>query len=76
MNSAISLENLSKLLNKTVYYGHANVVPYIQINERWVITQNSVTNLLELNDLETYTWQEIGKEDLTELVMAVSRLPT
>jgi len=74
MSSTISIYNLSKLLNKSVYYGHANQVPYIQVNEKWVITQDPLSKCFELNDLETYTWREISKEDIPGLVMAISRL--
>ncbi|WP_335314782.1 hypothetical protein [Olivibacter sp. CPCC 100613] len=58
------LNRLSIRLKRKIEYSGKFCVPFLRIDERWVLTESFESKQLELNDLESYTWEGIKEEDL------------
>lgn len=59
-----TLHKLSIRLKREVEYSCKFYIPFLRINERWVLTESLDNRQLELNDLQSYTWEKIQEEDL------------
>lgn len=71
MNRRFSLKNLSKSLCRKIEYTDVFNIPYLRIDDRWVLTASFESEEeIELNDLTNYTWRKFDGEDLKALTKA------
>lgn len=62
----LSLESFGKLLKAEILtIGDVNL---IQLNERYVLTENPVNKEVELNNLETYVSTSLSTYDITDIL--------
>uniref|UniRef100_F4CCB0 Uncharacterized protein n=1 Tax=Sphingobacterium sp. (strain 21) TaxID=743722 RepID=F4CCB0_SPHS2 len=62
----LSLESLGKLLKTEILT--IGDVSLIQLNERYVLTENPVNKEVELNNLETYASTSLSTYDITDIL--------
>ncbi|MDM8176439.1 MULTISPECIES: hypothetical protein [Olivibacter] len=62
----LSLESLGKLLKAEILT--IGDVSLIQLNERYVLTENPVNKEVELNNLETYASTSLSTYDITDIL--------
>jgi len=64
------LKNLSAVLKLAIKTDNLFQIPYVQVNEQFVITEHFVTKELEINDLLTYSWEPLNEGDLKEILLS------
>ncbi|MCL4638528.1 MAG: hypothetical protein M5Z89_06010 [Olivibacter sp.] len=62
----LSLESLGKLLKAEILT--IGDISLIQLNERYVLTENPVNKEVELNNLETYASTSLSTYDITDIL--------
>lgn len=63
------LKNLSTVLKLAIKTDNLFQIPYVQVNEQFVITEHFVTKELEINDLSTYSWEPLNEGNLKEILL-------
>lgn len=66
-----NLHTLSILLDVQIQDNNIGEVPYISLDERYIVTEDSFTKELELNDLHLYQW---SVKSLSEILNFAARL--
>lgn len=62
----LTLLTLSKILKINIQHDNTGKVPYLKLNEKHIITEHHATKELEINDLESYEWQPLSSENITD----------
>ncbi|MDM8176703.1 hypothetical protein QT327_20540 [Olivibacter sp. 47] len=63
-----SLESLSISLCREIEYTDVFNIPYLRIDNRWIITASFESEEdIEINDLINYTWRKFDLNDLKAL---------
>lgn len=65
----LTLPTLSKLLKIKIQYDNIGEVPYLRLNEKYIITEHYLTKEIEINDLESYEWQTLSNENITDYLV-------
>lgn len=64
----ISLNYLSNLLKIDLKTDNIGEVPYLKLNDKYVITENFLTKELELNNLENYEWHCLSFDEIRNIL--------
>lgn len=64
----INLYNLSNLLKIDLKTDNIGEVPYLKLNDKYVITEHFLTKELELNNLEDYEWHYLSLDEITNIL--------
>lgn len=65
----LTLLTLSKMLKIDVRCDNIGEVPYLKLNDKYIITEQYLTKELEINNLETYEWQLLSNENITDYLI-------
>lgn len=65
----LTLPTLGKLLKIEIQYDNIGEVPYLRLNEKYIITEHYLTKEIEINDLESYEWQTLSNENITDYLV-------
>jgi hypothetical protein len=65
----LTLLTLSKLLKMEIMRDKVIGAPYLKLNDKYIITEHFVTKELEINNLETYEWQTLSNENITDYLI-------
>lgn len=65
----LTLNSLSKLLKIEIKNDNIGEVPYLELNNKYILTEHYITGHLEINNLETYEWQELSNENIVDVML-------
>lgn len=64
----INLNCLSNLLKIELKTDNIGEIPYLKLNEKYVITEHFLTKELELNNLENYEWHCLSFDEISNIL--------